>query len=49
VDRNDIKVTVNGGVATLTGSIGTWVGWGEAEKDAHKGGASFVVDTVKVD
>ena len=47
VDRNDIKVTVNGGVATLTGSIGTWVGWGEAEKDAHKGGASFVLDTVK--
>jgi osmotically-inducible protein OsmY len=49
VDRDNIKVTVNGGVATLTGSIGTWVGWGEAEKDAHKGGASFVLDTVKVD
>jgi len=48
VDRNDIKVTVNGGVATLTGSIGTWIGWGEAEKDAHKGGASFVLNRVTV-
>jgi len=46
VDRDDVKVAVNGGVATLTGTIGTWVGWGEAEKDAHKGGASFVRDLV---
>jgi osmotically-inducible protein OsmY len=49
VDRDDIKVTVNGGVATLTGRVGTWIGWGEAEKDAHKGGASFVLDNVTVD
>jgi len=49
VDRSDVKVAVDGGVATLTGTIGTWVGWGEAEKDAHKGGASFVRDRVKVD
>jgi len=49
VDRSDVKVAVDGGVATLTGSIGTWVGWGEAENDAHKGGASFVRDRVKVD
>jgi osmotically-inducible protein OsmY len=49
VDRNDIKVTVNGGVATLTGTVGTWIGWGEAEKDSHKGGASFVRDRVTVD
>jgi hypothetical protein len=49
VDRDDVKVTVKGGVATLNGSIGTWIGWGEAEKDAHKGGASFVRDRVSVD
>jgi len=49
VDSDDIKVTVNGGVATLTGTVGTWIGWGEAEKDAHKGGASFVRDRVTVD
>jgi len=49
VDRSDVKVAVDGGVATLTGSVGTWVGWGEAENDAHKGGASFVRDRVNVD
>jgi len=48
VDRDDIKVTVNGGVATLTGTVGTWIGWGEAEKDAHKGGATFVLNRVTV-
>ena len=48
VDRDDIKVTVNGGVATLTGTAGTWVGWGEADKDAHKGGATFVLNRVTV-
>jgi len=48
VDRDDIKVAVNGGVATLTGTAGTWVGWGEAEKDAHKGGATFVLNRVTV-
>ena len=48
VDRDDIKVTVHGGVATLTGTVGTWIGWGEADKDAHKGGAGAVLNRVKV-
>ena len=48
VDRNDIKVTVDGGVATLTGTVGTWIGWGEADKDAHKGGATAVLNRVTV-
>ena len=48
VDRDDIKVTVDGGVATLTGTVGTWIGWGEADKDAHKGGATFVLNRVTV-
>jgi len=48
VDRDDIKVTVDGAVATLTGTVGTWIGWGEAEKDAHNGGATAVLDRVTV-
>jgi len=48
VDRDDIKVTVDGAVATLTGTVGTWIGWGEADKDARKGGATTVLNRVTV-
>jgi osmotically-inducible protein OsmY len=48
VDSDDIKVTVNGGVATLTGTVGTSIGWGETEKDAHRSGASYVLNRVTV-
>ena len=48
VDRSDIKVTVNGAVATLTGTVGTWIGWNEADKDAHKSSATAVLDQVVV-
>ncbi len=48
VHSDDIKVTVDGGVATLTGTVETWIGWGEADKDAHAGGASFVLNRVTV-
>ena len=36
VDRGAITVAVHGGVATLTGSVGNWIGWREADKDARK-------------
>jgi len=48
VGRNDVKVTVDGAVATLTGTVGTWIGWAEADKDAHKSGATAVWDRVAV-
>jgi len=48
VRSDDIKVTVNGGVATLTGTVGTWIGWGEVDKDARKSGATQVLNQVKV-
>jgi osmotically-inducible protein OsmY len=48
VHSKDIKVAVDGGVATLTGTVGTWIGWGEADKDAHKGGAGAVLNRVTV-
>ena len=44
----DIKVAVDGGVATLTGTVGTWIGWGEADKDARRSGATTVLNRVKV-
>ena len=48
VDRDAIKVTVDGGVATLTGSVGTWIGYEEADQDAHKGGAAAVCNRLEV-
>jgi osmotically-inducible protein OsmY len=48
VHSNEIKVSVDGGKATLTGNVGTWIGWGEADKDARRSGATGVVNRVKV-
>ena len=48
VDSDNITVTVHGAVATLSGTVGTWIGWGEADKDAHKSGATDVLNQVKV-
>jgi len=48
VDRDDVKVTVDGAVATLTGTVNTWIGWNEADKDARKGGATAVLDRITV-
>ena len=48
VRSKDIKVSVDGGVATLTGTVGTWIGWGEADKDARRSGATAVLNRVKV-
>ncbi|MDD5729481.1 MAG: BON domain-containing protein [Victivallales bacterium] len=49
VDKDQIKVDVNAGVATLTGNVGTWIGWGEADKDARKSGAIAVINKIKVE
>jgi hypothetical protein len=35
-------------VATLTGSVGSWIGWNEADKDAHKSGATEVLNRVTI-
>lgn len=48
VRSNDIKVAVHGAVATLTGKVGTWIGYGEVDKDAHKSGATAVLNQVEV-
>jgi osmotically-inducible protein OsmY len=49
VERDAIKVTVDGGVAVLTGTVGTWIGMGEINKDAYNSGATKVVNRVKID
>jgi osmotically-inducible protein OsmY len=48
VHSDDITVTVDGGVATLKGTVGSWLAWSEADKDAHQSGASFVRDRLTV-
>jgi len=48
VDRGDVKVSMDGGVATLTGNVGTWIGYGEADNDARKGGATAVLNRITV-
>lgn len=48
VHSDDITVSVDGGVATLTGTVGSWIAYGEADKDAHKSGATAVRNRLKV-
>lgn len=48
VYRHDIKVTVDNGVVTLTGTVGTYLGFVEADRDAHKSGAIAVVNRLTV-
>lgn len=48
VHRNDIKVTVDNGVVTLTGTVGTYLGFVEADRDARKSGALGVLNRLKL-
>jgi osmotically-inducible protein OsmY len=45
---SDVNVTVDGGMATLTGTVGTWIGWNDVDKAAHQSGATEVENRVKV-
>jgi osmotically-inducible protein OsmY len=48
VDIDDVKVLVDEGEATLTGAVGTWVGWNEIDNVAHTSGAIKVVNRVSI-
>jgi osmotically-inducible protein OsmY len=48
VHGDNIKVSVDGGVATLTGTVGTWLGWAEADKAARRSGATTVRNRIRV-
>jgi osmotically-inducible protein OsmY len=43
-----IKVVVVDGVITLTGTVHDWIGWNEADKVAHRSGATEVINRIKV-
>jgi osmotically-inducible protein OsmY len=42
VDANDVEVDVNGGKATLTGTVNSWTEYNAAEDNAYEGGAVIV-------
>ena len=48
VDSNEVHVAVNGGVATLTGTVDTWAEYGWASQGAREGGAVRVRNELKV-
>jgi osmotically-inducible protein OsmY len=48
VERKDIQVSVKERVATLTGKVATRIGWSEAGKDATSGGATAVVNDIRI-
>jgi osmotically-inducible protein OsmY len=48
VDSDDVVVTVSDGVATLSGTVGTWIGYDEAQRGAKKSGASEVINKLDV-
>lgn len=48
VDRHDITLTVHDGVAILTGKVDGWLAYGEALRDAYKGGAVDVLNRLNV-
>ena len=48
IDNNNIKVTVNNGIATLNGEVYSWSGFEDAERNAYQGGAKDVINDLKV-
>jgi osmotically-inducible protein OsmY len=48
VDASDVHVAVDGGVATLTGTVDTWMEYSQAARSAREGGAVSVRNELKV-
>ena len=48
VNGDQIKVKVDEGVATLTGSVGSWIEYNVAMKNAYKAGAIYVKNKLKI-
>lgn len=49
VDEDDINVSVDNGVVTLTGTVGSWSEKDDAAKNAYQGGAKDVKNNLVVD
>jgi osmotically-inducible protein OsmY len=48
VDRNDVTVSVEGGIATLTGAVDSWQEYRAATENAYEGGAHTVLNRLRV-
>jgi osmotically-inducible protein OsmY len=48
VDPSEVHVTVDDGVATLTGTVDTWMEYSQAARSAREGGAASVRNELKV-
>jgi osmotically-inducible protein OsmY len=48
VDADDISVSVSNGVVTLTGAVGSWSEYDDAEKNAYQAGAKTVENKLDV-
>jgi osmotically-inducible protein OsmY len=49
VDADDVNVTVDRGLATLTGTVDSWSEYNAAENNAYEGGAVYVDNDLAVD
>ena len=49
VDANEVTVSVENGVATLTGTVDTWAEYNAARENAYEGGAASVITKLEVD
>jgi osmotically-inducible protein OsmY len=48
VDSEEVSVTVDDGVVTLTGTVDTWSERQSAEENAYEGGAKDVMNDLRV-
>ncbi|MEZ5066876.1 MAG: BON domain-containing protein [bacterium] len=48
VSDHDVDVVVTDGVATLTGTVNTWVAWDTAQDEAYDAGATLVMNRLQV-
>ena len=48
-DSNDIEVTVDDDVTTLSGTVDDWMEWGAAVDNPYEGGAEEVVNDLKIE
>lgn len=49
VDSDEVTVEVDTGVATLTGTVDSWMERGAAQENAYEGGATFVRNDLEVE
>jgi osmotically-inducible protein OsmY len=47
-DADEVKVSVDNGVATLTGTVDSWNEFFSAAENAREGGATSVINKLKV-